>query len=342
MASFTRYTLLDLAGPSLAHQVVTDITEDLFCGAAVEPIFVAVIQEGGQRADDFDHDLFNFIANLPAQCKGDVIAYSQMWEVLEDRSISKGIADAISAYVRSLAAYRNATAADAEIGYLMSFKEDAIQGGAPAAPAIATQSAPRFSLDSTTATALVDRKTYEALNMESYKKILSHRSYFDFVSEKLFWVLQAYAHRIMHAIELEPSLWVHRVLGAWARDMSGIPPHLIRFTPYKPGTNTAIWLLFKPKKDQLRPGFVRMHWSCSNRERHLDIPERIVQATKAAIATAPKVPYLSSEWAGALPLFIHPYYEKRWRKGAPVPKDVLQSWKLEAVMDRFQCDPYGD
>lgn len=337
MTSFTRYSLLDLSDPSLAHQVVTDITEDLFCGISVQSIFVAEIQEGGERAKDFGVDLWGFLSRLPAQCKGDDVVPLKLWEVLEDHSISKGIAMAVSIYVRSLAAYRDEAAASAEVGNLMSFNDDVVEAGAPSTP---QDHAPEFRLDPATAQALVDRKAYEGLTMAGYTKILSHKSYFEFVSEKLYWVLDAYAHRIMHAIEQDPSIWVHRDPKAWARTISGVPPHLIIFDSYKAG-KTAIISIFKSKKDQHRPGYVRMHWSCGTLDRHLDIPERVVQATKAAIATAPKVPYLASEWAGHVLLFVHPSYQKRWAKGAPVPKNILGFWRQDKFMDWYECDPYG-
>jgi hypothetical protein len=82
-----------------------------------------------------------------------------------------------------------------------------------------------------------------------------------------------------------------------------------------------------------------MHWSCGTYERHLDIPERIIQATKAAVATAPKVPYLASEWASSVPLFIHPSYEQRFPKGAPIPKAILENWQDEKHSDWLLCDP---
>lgn len=340
MSSFTKYTLLDMSDPSLAQQVATDVTEGLFCGFAVEPIYVALIQEGGQPADEFDRSLYKFISSLSKQCKGDKTAPSHMWEALQDRSILKGIVTALSKYVRSLAAYRSAKAADAEIGYLISFQEADVKGDAPTTPRV--QSAPKFSLDSTTVQALVDRKAYEGLTMASYTKILKHKSYFENVSDMLLDVLWAYKQRIKSAIEQDASLWRNRKLSAWAALIAEVPPHLIRFTPYTPGRNSGVWSLFKSKKDQLRPGFVRMHWVCGGRDRHLDISERIVDVTRAAIATAPKVPYLASEWASNVPLFVNPdIYDERRVQGAPVPEDVASSWYFEKRRDYRACDPIG-
>lgn len=346
MTSFTKYTLLDLSDPSLAHQVVTDMTEDLFCGIAVEPIFVAEIQEGGQRADNFDDNLFRFIATLPSQCKGDGIAPSNLWEALEDCTISKGIADAISTYVRGLAAYRGAvaagdpTAVDAICADLMWFDEDVVEGGAPTAPGARTP-APKFKLDTSTAEKLVDRKAFEGLTAEGYTKILNHKSYFLFINPKIAWVLWTYACRIMDAIKQDPSIWRHRNLEAWARAISGVPPHLIRFTPYEKGRKTAILSLFKPQKDQLRLGHVRLHWSCCTHKRHLDVPEGIVQAIKDALATAPKVPYLASEWTSTVPMFNSQETGRRFVKGEPIPEQIREFWAQEKRADYFECDPYG-
>lgn len=228
MASFTKYTPLDLSDPSLAHQVVTEMTEDLFCGVAVEPIFVAEIQQGGQRADDFDKELHKFFAKFPAQCKADSIAPSNLWEALEDCSISKGIADAISAYVHALAAYRGAmaagdtTAADAVCADLMWFEEDVVEGRAPTAPG-ASATAPKFKLDSMTARVLV--KAYEGLMIEGYTKILNHKSYFEFVSVKLSWVLKGYAHRIMRVFDWDQRICVHKEY-VRSHEISSVPSPL--------------------------------------------------------------------------------------------------------------------
>jgi hypothetical protein len=324
--------------PSLAHQVVTDITEDLFCGFATEPIYVAVITEGGKKADRFDSDLYNFISLLSRQCKDDIAAPSNMWQALENCNIVRGIATAVSNHVRSLASYRGAAAADTEIGYLMSVKDEEEQDGVSAAK----QPVPKFNLDYTTAQALVDCKAYFGLTIEAHAKILAHKSYFSFVSQELHSVQNAYFARIVRAIEQDASLWRHRVLSAWAKSIAEIPPHLIRFTPYDPGRKPGVWSLFKSKKDQHRPGYVRMHWVCGGRGRHLDIPERIVEVTKAAIATAPKVPYLATEWASNVPLFNDTrYWEERRVKDAPVPKHEAERWASRDWDDRYQCDPVG-
>jgi len=335
MARFEKYTLLELSDPSLAHQIVTEFTEDLFCGFAVEPIFVTMIQDNRKSAEGFDSDVYEWISSLPAECKGDDIAPLNLWEALEEDSISRGIATAISTYVRSLAAHKVAVAADAEVGYLMSFKEDAVDGDGPGARTTATQSAPKFKLDFATAQALVDRKAYEGLDLAAYTRILEHDGYRTYVTYKLQCVLYAYSYRIWAAIEQATSLWVYRKILDWVHVISGVPPHLIRFTPYKPST---IWSVFKSKQDQLRPGYVRMHWNCSGNERHLDIPERIVQATKAALATAPKVPYLASEWVSGVPLFIPKDQQRRWAKGAAIPEYILERWADVRARDLAQSD----
>ena len=65
MSSFTKYTLLEMSNPPLPRQVVMDITEELFCGPAIEPIFVAVILDGGTWAEVFDEAIRAFVAGLP-------------------------------------------------------------------------------------------------------------------------------------------------------------------------------------------------------------------------------------------------------------------------------------
>ena len=328
MASFTKYTLLELSDPSLAYQVVTDITEDLFCGPAIEPIYVEIIQGGGSSADSFDTCLRDFIKSLPALLRFESIALYQMWQTLRDRNISEGIAAAVSLHVRALAAYRNEVAADSEAGYLMSFKEEASKSSEgiasttpPQARRTTRRSAPQFALDSATAQALIHGKAYQHLTEHHYTLIIWHESYSSFGSKLLNQLLTAYLQRLDTAIGLR----VRRVRGAdprtrdlplWLTVLASTPPHLITFTPYK-GQEPGVWSLFKSRKDAPHPRYCRVQWTCYPLESDFEISMDVLQAVKAAIATAPKVPYLASQWTDrSMPLFDQaPWPERLWKDG---------------------------
>lgn len=328
MASFTKYTLLELSDPSLAYRVVTDITEDLFCGPAIEPIYVEIIQGGGPRADSFDTGLREFIKSLPALLKFESIAPFELWDALEDRNISNGIAAAISLHVHALAAYRNEVAADSEAGYLMSFKEEASKSSEDIASTTPPQGrrsekqpAPQFTLDSATAQALIHCKAYQHLTVRHYRSIIWHESYSSFGSKLLNQLLTAYFQRLHTAIDFR----VCRVRGAdprtcnlpfWLTVLASTPPHLITFTPYKE-QEPGVWSLLTSKKDTPHPRYCRVQWTCHPTDCNYEISMDVLQAVKAAIATAPKVPYLASQWTDrSMPLFNQaPWPERLWKDG---------------------------
>lgn len=311
MSSFQKYSLLDLTDASLAHQIVTDITEDLFCGPAMEPLYVALIQEKSPRApaEELETRLCEFIRGLPAHMRSEFIALSRMWNALENHDISRGIATAVFAYAVSLAGYRNAREADAEVGYLISFKgsaSEATQNSGPTTPRDQTSTrcnAPKFTLDSVTTQALVDCKAYEGLTEKRYMAIIWHEGYSSFGSELLKDVLGPYYRRLRAAIGTN----VHfasdgcypgdEPLRCWVDSLSLIPPHLITFTPYVAKQNSGILSLFKSNKGALCPGYCRVRWPEDNWWDVIDISMDVVEITKSVIATAPKVPYLASMWA---------------------------------------------
>ena len=319
MSSFRKYSLLDLNDPSLAHQIVTDITEDLFCGPAMEPLYVALIQEQypDRPAEGLETRLCEFIRGLPAHMKSEFIALSRMWNALEDSDISRGIATAVFAHATSLAAYRDAKEADAEVGYLISFQEsasEATQNSGPTTPRDQTSTrclAPKFALDSATTQALVDCKAYEGLTEEEYMKIIWHEGYSSLGSELLKDVLNPYFRRLRAAIgtkallERDGSYPGDGPLRSWVSDLSSIPPHLVTFTPYDAKRNSGVLSLFRSKNGAIRPGHCRVRWpGASSWWFVVDISMDIVETTKSALATAPKVPYLASTWpSDSVPLF---------------------------------------
>lgn len=329
MASFSKYTLLDLQEPSLAQQIVTDITEDVFCGPAVVGIYTEFIQLGGSEANQFDTGLRDFIKSLSVLFKGREVAVL-LWEALEDCSILEGIASAICNYVHSLAACREAVAAQAEAGYLISFKDDSgetTEGGASNAlgrRTSAKQPAPKFTLDSTTAQALIDRQVYQGLEERDCNFIIWHDDYASFASQLIDQVLQAYSNRLWAAIGAkvyragEHEYLSDEQVGFWTNSLTAAPPHLVSFTSYDPKKHSGVWSLVKSKLGEhhrLRPGYARVGWTCFPLTPALDIPMGEVDALKAAIATAPKVPYLASRWANSSgPLFVHGRWPQRWER----------------------------
>lgn len=328
MAHFTKYTLLELSDPALAHQVVTDITEDLFCGPAVESIYVEFIRLGRLEADGFYTGLCEFLELMSLCNKGSDVA-TLLWEALGDRSILEGIAAAVSNHVRALAASRDAAAADAEVGYLISFKEDVGEhtegstSNTPRGHASTKQTAPRFTLDSATSQALIDRKTFEGLTQHVYNLIICHKGYATFPSELLDQVLRAYSSRLRAAVGVkvyrpgEKEYLSNGYVGGWTDRLTSAPPHLVSFTNHDPQTHSGVWSAIKSKfgEDRIRPGYCRVQWTCYPLTSPLDIPIDEVATLKAAIATAPKVPYLTSRWANSsVPLFV------RWRWPERYPK----------------------
>ena len=319
MSSFRKYSLLDLNDTSLAHQIVTDITEDLFCGPAMEPLYVALIREQypDRPAEELETRLCEFIRGLPAHMRSEFIALSSMWNALEDSDISRGIATAVFAYASSLAAYRDAREADAEVGYLISFQEsasEATQNSGPTMPRDQRSTgclAPKFALDSVTTQALVDRKAYEGLTEELYEAIIWHEGYSSLGSELVEDVLKPYGRRLRAAIGTQVQLESDgcypgdRRLSSWVRELSSIPPHLVTFTPYDAKRNSGVLSLFRSKNGAIRPGHCRVRWpGASSRLFVVDISMDIVETTKSALATAPKVPYLASTWpSDSVPLF---------------------------------------
>lgn len=319
MTSFTKYTPIDVS----TLQAVTDITEKLFCGPAVAPIFIAIVQDGGLWADEFDELMRTLVGDLPHHLTD--IVPSNMVHILEDDDVFEGIAAAISSYVRSVIAYKAALAADAQDVELMSF-EQCKGDGVSAAPKHHTSTkrpAPRFALDPATAEELIG--AYEGLTMEHCNSIICHELYQMLISEMLSAVLTTYQQRLEVAIGTQvyctaKGQYMHGdVLDDWIQKLAATPPSLITFTPYDPRKHSGVWSSLKAKvgEPQILPGFCRVQWACHPLTPPCDVPMRVVQATKNAIATAPKVPYLASRWAsGSLPLFIRdPWPERLYRHG---------------------------
>lgn len=310
MASFTEYTLRD-SSDSRALQAVTDITEELFCGPTVLPIFVAAIQDGGLWADVFDERLHEFVRDLPFKLQISKVEPLNALQAVQVWDLSEGIATAVSTHVRSIIAYEAALAANAQDGDLMFFEEDegaSAKGGVSTTPtnhAFAKQSAPKFALEPTTAQALSRSKAYRGLTKKHCNDIIREIHYYVFVSEILSAVLDTYKDRL--AVAIGPDVYYPQAgeylckdkLGYWLRQLASTPPHLVTFTPYDPKKHSGVWCRLKSKigEPQMRPGYCRVQWASHDPTATCDIPMAVVHATKHAIATAPKVPYLACIWA---------------------------------------------
>jgi hypothetical protein len=315
MSNFTKYTLRD-SSDSPALQAVTDVTEELFCGPAVLPIFVAAIQDGGLWADVFDERLYDFVSQLPFCLQISKVEPLNAWQAMQDLDLTKGIATAVSTYVRSIIAYKAALAANTQGEDLMFFEEEhgaeSAKGGVSTMPtnhASAKQSAPKFALDPRTAQALVNCKAYRGIGKEHYNGVIREVHYYVFVSEILSAVLNTYKDRL--AVAIGPSVYNPQKgeylskdrLAHWIKQLASAPPHLVTFTPYDPKKHSGLWSRLT---SQVRPGHCRVQWACDPPMAPCDIPMAVVQATKHAIATAPKVPYLACQCATkSLPLYAH-------------------------------------
>ena len=303
-------TLLDMDDKSIAQRRATELTEELFCGVSIEPVYVAVVEETSQGTDTFDRDICKFVMSLPRLCIDDNIGPASMWEVLNDTNIGSGIVIAVITYIRSFVAWKKSAAHDVAAEDLMTFEDKAgeVTQGA-AVESSGAQPAPRFELDPATAQALVDRRAYINLTLSAYTKIMRHSHYVSFGSKILQPVFAAYEQRVAVAIGStavaeDGKFLSFKALKAKVFQLCSMPPHLIKFAQHVPARDSGSWSMFKSNKPGLQPGFCRLQWvSLGQHEFHIDIPERTVPAVEDALASAPKIPYFDSEWAGAVVTF---------------------------------------